>query len=147
MIFSDYMRPTIRLAAMMGIRPIYVFTHDSIFLGEDGPTHQPIEQLASLRAIPNLSLIRPADANETTVAWRVAIEMRCQIFFGDRHPDAVSESLAERTRGGLNSLGQPVFGMARCLASPLPELLQFIQRHVVAGQMEQAVKQHAAMAR
>jgi transketolase len=76
MIFSDYMRPTIRLAAMMGIRPIYVFTHDSIFLGEDGPTHQPIEQLASLRTIPNLSLIRPADANETAVAWRVAIERK-----------------------------------------------------------------------
>jgi transketolase len=76
MIFSDYMRPTIRLAAMMKLRPIYVFTHDSIFLGEDGPTHQPIEQLASLRTIPNLSLIRPADANETAVAWRVAIERK-----------------------------------------------------------------------
>ncbi|HXH49320.1 MAG TPA: transketolase [Terriglobia bacterium] len=76
MIFSDYMRPTIRLAAMMRIRPIYVFTHDSIFLGEDGPTHQPIEQIPSLRAIPNLSFIRPADANETAVAWRVAIERR-----------------------------------------------------------------------
>jgi len=76
MIFSDYMRPTIRLAAMMGIHSIFVYTHDSIFLGEDGPTHQPIEQLASLRAIPNLCLIRPADANETAVAWRVAIERR-----------------------------------------------------------------------
>ncbi|HVA00870.1 MAG TPA: transketolase, partial [Terriglobia bacterium] len=76
LIFSDYMRPTIRLAALMGIRSIFVYTHDSIFLGEDGPTHQSIEQLASLRAIPNLSLIRPADANETAVAWRVAIERR-----------------------------------------------------------------------
>lgn len=76
MIFSDYMRPTIRLAAMMELRTIYVFTHDSIFLGEDGPTHQPIEQLASLRTIPNLSVIRPADANETAVAWRVAIERK-----------------------------------------------------------------------
>jgi transketolase len=76
LIFSDYMRPTMRLAAMMGIHSIFVYTHDSIFLGEDGPTHQPIEQLASLRAIPNLSLIRPADANETAVAWRVAIERR-----------------------------------------------------------------------
>jgi len=75
-IFSDYMRPTLRLAAMMGIHPIFVFTHDSIFLGEDGPTHEPIEQLPSLRAIPNLSVIRPADANETVVAWRVAIEHR-----------------------------------------------------------------------
>ena len=74
LIFSDYMRPAIRLAAIMGIRPIYVFTHDSIALGEDGTTHQPIEQLASLRAIPNLVVLRPADANETAQAWRVAIE-------------------------------------------------------------------------
>ncbi len=74
LIFSDYMRPTIRLAAMMGLKVIYVFTHDSIGLGEDGPTHQPIEQLASLRAIPGLIVIRPADANETAEAWRLAIE-------------------------------------------------------------------------
>jgi len=75
-IFSDYLRPTLRLAAMMKAHSIFVFTHDSILLGEDGPTHQPIEQLAALRAIPEFSLIRPADANETTVAWRVAIEHR-----------------------------------------------------------------------
>lgn len=74
LIFSEYMRPPIRLACIMGIRPIYVFTHDSIGLGEDGPTHQPVEQLASLRSIPNVTVIRPADANETAVAWRVAIE-------------------------------------------------------------------------
>jgi transketolase len=74
LVFADYMRPAIRLAAMMRIRVIYVFTHDSIFLGEDGPTHQPIEQLASLRAIPNLTLIRPADAAETTIAWLIALE-------------------------------------------------------------------------
>jgi transketolase len=74
LIFSDYMRPSIRLAAMMGLQVIYVYTHDSIGLGEDGPTHQPIEHLAALRAIPNLTVIRPADANETTVAWRMAIE-------------------------------------------------------------------------
>jgi transketolase len=72
--FSDYMRPTIRLAALMDAHSIFIYTHDSVFLGEDGPTHQPIEHLASLRAIPNLCLIRPADANETAVAWRVAIE-------------------------------------------------------------------------
>jgi len=72
--FSDYMRPTIRLAALMKAHSIFVYTHDSVFLGEDGPTHQPIEHLASLRAIPNLCLIRPADANETAVAWQVAIE-------------------------------------------------------------------------
>jgi transketolase len=74
MVFSDYMRPAIRLAALMGLHVAYVFTHDSIALGEDGSTHQPIEQLASLRAIPRLVVIRPCDANETAVAWRVAVE-------------------------------------------------------------------------
>jgi len=73
LIFSDYMRPSIRLASLMKLNPIYVFTHDSIGLGEDGPTHQPIEQLVSLRAIPGLIVIRPADANETVEAWKVAI--------------------------------------------------------------------------
>ena len=76
LIFSDYMRPAIRLAALMGLHVVHVFTHDSIALGEDGPTHQPIEQLASLRAIPKLTLIRPGDANETAVAWKVAVEIR-----------------------------------------------------------------------
>jgi transketolase len=76
LIFSDYMRPTIRLAALMEVGVIYVFTHDSIGVGEDGPTHQPIEQLAALRAIPRLVVIRPCDANETAAAWRVAIESR-----------------------------------------------------------------------
>lgn len=78
LIFSDYMRPSIRLAALMGLHVIHVFTHDSIAVGEDGPTHEPVEQLASLRAIPKLTLIRPADANETAVAWRVAIETRAR---------------------------------------------------------------------
>jgi transketolase len=68
------MRPTLRLAAMMGAHSIFVFTHESIFLGEDGPTHQPIEHLAALRAIPNLVVIRPGDANETAMAWQVALE-------------------------------------------------------------------------
>ena len=72
--FADYMRPAIRLAALMGLHVIYIFTHDSIGVGEDGPTHQPVEQLMSLRAIPNLSVIRPADANETVEAWRMAVE-------------------------------------------------------------------------
>ena len=72
--FTDYMRPSMRLAALMGIRVIYVMTHDSIGLGEDGPTHQPIEQLAALRAIPNMTVLRPADANETSMAWRSALE-------------------------------------------------------------------------
>ncbi|MDR3391715.1 MAG: transketolase [Sulfuriferula sp.] len=75
-IFTDYARPAIRLAALMGLPVIYVMTHDSIGLGEDGPTHQPVEQLAALRAMPNLTVIRPADANETVYAWRAAIERR-----------------------------------------------------------------------
>ncbi len=76
LIFSDYMRPPIRLAALSGLGVVYVFTHDSIGLGEDGPTHQAVEQLANLRAVPNLVVIRPCDANETAVAWQVAIETR-----------------------------------------------------------------------
>jgi transketolase len=76
LIFSDYMRPSIRLAAMMGLPVVYVFTHDSIGLGEDGPTHQPVEQLTALRAIPNLLVIRPADARETAAAWKVALARR-----------------------------------------------------------------------
>jgi len=76
LIFSDYMRPAIRLSALMEIPVIYVFTHDSIGVGEDGPTHQPVEQLASLRAVPGLIVLRPADANETTEAWRVIMQLK-----------------------------------------------------------------------
>lgn len=76
LVFSDYMRPSVRLAAIMHLPVIYVWTHDSVWIGEDGPTHQPIEHLAALRAIPNLVVIRPADANETAAAWRVALERR-----------------------------------------------------------------------
>ncbi len=76
LVFSDYMRPAIRLAALMGTPTVFVFTHDSIALGEDGPTHQPVEHLASLRAMPNLFVIRPADAYETYYAWRVALDRR-----------------------------------------------------------------------
>ncbi|HEY0297441.1 MAG TPA: transketolase [Bordetella sp.] len=74
LIFSDYMRPPIRLAALMHLHVIFIFTHDSLALGEDGSTHQPVEQLASLRSVPGLNVIRPADANETAVAWRIALE-------------------------------------------------------------------------
>ena len=73
-VFSDYLRPAIRLAALMGLPVTYVFTHDSIAVGEDGPTHEPVEQLAALRAMPNLSIIRPADGNETAAAWKLSIE-------------------------------------------------------------------------
>ncbi len=75
LVFSDYMRPAVRLAALMKLPVTYVWTHDSIGLGEDGPTHQPIEQLAALRAIPGLDVVRPADANETAVAWRTILEL------------------------------------------------------------------------
>lgn len=78
LVFSDYMRPALRLAALAELQSIFVFTHDSIGLGEDGPSHQPIEQLAALRAIPNMLVIRPCDANETRWAWQVAIEQRAR---------------------------------------------------------------------
>ncbi len=73
-VFSDYLRPAIRLATLMQLPVTYVFTHDSIAVGEDGPTHEPIEQLAALRAMPNVSVIRPADGNESVAAWRLALE-------------------------------------------------------------------------
>jgi transketolase len=76
LIFSDYMRPAVRLAALMKVPSIFVWTHDSIALGEDGPTHQPIEQLATLRAIPGLDVIRPADANEVSYAWKKILSRR-----------------------------------------------------------------------
>jgi len=73
LVFSDYMRPSLRLAALMKLQTRYIYTHDSIGLGEDGPTHQPVEQLAALRAIPNLALLRPADANEVRECWKAAL--------------------------------------------------------------------------
>ncbi|MCK5430383.1 MAG: transketolase, partial [Anaerolineales bacterium] len=77
LVFSDYMRPSVRISALSDIPSIWVYTHDSIGVGEDGPTHQPVEHLAALRVIPNLVVIRPADANEVTEAWKVAIARRC----------------------------------------------------------------------
>ena len=76
MVFSDYMRPAIRLSALSHLGSIWVFTHDSIGVGEDGPTHQPVEHMAALRAIPNLLALRPADANEVSEAWKIAVENR-----------------------------------------------------------------------
>jgi len=101
LIFSDYMRPPIRLAALSRLHVILVFTHDSIALGEDGPTHQPVEQLAGLRAIPNLILIRPCDANETAVAWQIAIETK------DR------PVLLVLTRQGVPTLDRELFASAQ----------------------------------
>ncbi len=88
LIFSDYSRPTLRLASLMELPVIYIFTHDSIGVGEDGPTHQPIEHLASLRAIPHLTVLRPADSNEVAEAWRVALEIH-QYTRGERGPVAL----------------------------------------------------------
>ena len=81
LVFSDYMRGSVRLAALMDIPSTFVWTHDSIGLGEDGPTHQPVEHIASLRAIPNFALIRPADANETAIAWREVIKRQKPVGF------------------------------------------------------------------
>ena len=103
LIFSDYMRPPLRLAAIMKIRPIMVFTHDSIALGEDGTTHQPVEQLIGLRTVPNMTVIRPADANETAQAWRVAIEHR------------VGPVAIVLTRQGIPIIDQKKYGSARNL--------------------------------
>ncbi|WP_129659175.1 transketolase [Rothia halotolerans] len=107
LIFSDYQRPAVRLSALMGVPSIYVWTHDSIGLGEDGPTHQPVEQLSSLRAIPNLDVVRPADANETAVVWRTILENHenpagialtrqavATVAREDLHPEAEGEKLA-----------------------------------------------------
>ena len=76
LIFSDYLKPSLRLSALMKLRVIYIFSHDSIGLGEDGPTHQPIEHLETLRAIPNLNVFRPADINETIECWEIALKVK-----------------------------------------------------------------------
>ncbi|WP_062209992.1 transketolase [Aureimonas sp. AU12] len=114
LVFSDYMRPTIRLAAIMEVPTIFVFTHDSIGVGEDGPTHQPIEHLASLRAIPGLNTIRPCDANETVEAWKVAIsqthEPTCLVFSRQNLPtiDRTKYAGADGLRkGGYVLAGSP----------------------------------------
>ena len=91
LVFTDYCRPSIRLAALMGLRVIYVMTHDSIGLGEDGPTHQPVEHLAALRAIPGLQVMRPADAIETAECWQIALEF-------EEHGRASSRSRARTCR-------------------------------------------------
>jgi transketolase len=104
--FSDYSRNAVRMAALMGVRVVFIFTHDSIGLGEDGPTHHPIEHLASLRLIPNLSLWRPCDVVETAVAWKVAVERRhgptCLAFSRQKlfHQPRSPEQIEGIQRGG-----------------------------------------------
>ena len=116
LIFSDYMRPPIRLAAIMNRHLIYVYTHDSIGLGEDGPTHQPIEQLSTLRAIPDFTLIRPADASETAEAWRAALKhdgpvalvlTRQKLGFIDRSKYAPASGVAKGAYVLADSPGGP----------------------------------------
>jgi transketolase len=101
LVFSDYMRPAVRLSALMGVPSIWVYTHDSVFLGEDGPTHQPIEHLASLRAMPGLWVIRPADAGETAEAWELALGR------------TDGPTLLALTRQGVPVLDRPAGGVAR----------------------------------
>jgi transketolase len=113
--FSDYLRPSLRLAALMGLHVIHVFTHDSIGLGEDGPTHQPVEHLAALRAIPNLLVIRPGDANETIVAWQVALESHgpVALILSRQNLPTINRShyaLAEGLRRGAYVLADDVGG-------------------------------------
>lgn len=105
--FSDYMKPAIRLAALMGIPSIFVFTHDSVAVGEDGPTHEPIEQLAGLRAIPNVNLIRPADGNEVREAWKIAVESHNQptIIVLTRQGVQTVEGETERASEGVKRGG------------------------------------------
>ncbi len=133
LVFADYMRPSIRLASLMGQSAIYVFTHDSIWVGEDGPTHQPVEQLASLRAIPNLTVIRPADAAETAAAWRLAVERNLgptALILG-RQGVPVLEATAERAARGV------LRGAYVLEDSPEPELV------IIATGAEVVLAHHA----
>lgn len=117
LIFSDYMRPAVRLASLMNIDTYYVWTHDSIGLGEDGPTHQPIEQLASLRAIPGVAVIRPADANETAAAWR-------HMIIADKGPKALALSrqnlpvLAGTVAGASEGVAAGAYVVSECEGTP-----------------------------
>jgi transketolase len=101
LIFSDYMRPAIRLAALMKTHVIFIFTHDSIGLGEDGPTHQPVEHLASLRAMPGLTVLRPADANETVACWRLALERKGPVALVLTRQNLPIIGDVERARAGV----------------------------------------------
>lgn len=121
LVFSDYCRPAIRMAALMKIRVIYVFTHDSIGLGEDGPTHQPIEHLAALRAIPNNLVLRPADANETSAAWNIAINRTegptCLVLTRQNLPTYSA------THGCWSEVAKGAYVISDCEGSPSAVLL------------------------
>ncbi|MBS3975075.1 MAG: transketolase [Actinobacteria bacterium] len=142
LVFSDYMRPALRLSALGKLRVIHVFTHDSVALGEDGPTHQPVEHLASLRLIPGLIVIRPADANETAAAWRVAIQMRdrpvCLALTRQKLPvldtgrfTRLKEGVAS---GGYVLAGDPDVTPEVVLIATGSEVLLALQAHEVLAQ-------------
>ncbi len=121
LVFADYMRPSIRLAALMGLPVIYIFTHDSIAVGEDGPTHQPVEHAASLRAIPNLHVFRPADANETVQAWKAALARTdgpCALLLSRQSLPVIDQETcapASNTEKGGYVLCDPPSGTARVI--------------------------------
>jgi transketolase len=127
LIFSDYMRPSVRLAALMKVPAIYVWTHDSIGLGEDGPTHQPVEQLATLRAIPGLDVVRPADAHETAWAWKTMIERTsgpAGIALTRQAVPVLERGAGESARGVLASASlTPRGGYVLSEASTTPDVL------------------------
>jgi transketolase len=149
LIFSDYNRPTLRLAALMGAHSMFVFTHDSVFLGEDGPTHEPIEQVPSLRAIPNLTFIRPADANETAVAWRLAIEhrggpvalalTRQKLPIIDRAKYAPAEGLARGAYVLADSGGKPPEILLMASGSEVSLILEAYEKLTAQGAAARAV--------
>jgi transketolase len=128
LVFSDYMRPAVRLAALMKLPVTYVWTHDSIGLGEDGPTHQPIEHLAALRAIPGLDVVRPADANETVVAWKTVLEhtdrpaglclTRQNVPTFDRSADS-----PDGTTGAASGTARGAYVLAEAAAKPTPDVI------------------------
>ncbi len=125
-VFSDYMRPSVRLAALMGLRVIYVWTHDSIGVGEDGPTHQPVEHLAALRAIPNLAVARPADGNETAQAWKLALARRhgptALVLTRQNLPTLTTPAQAEGVQRGGYILHEPEGGPQVALVATGSEL-------------------------
>lgn len=138
--FADYMRPAIRLSALMQLPTVWVFTHDSIGLGEDGPTHQPVEHLAALRAIPGLTVIRPADANETAVAWRVAIEAvsgpTCLVLSRQSLPvlDQTTFTPATNLAAGAYILSDEENPQATILATGSEVSLALAAQELLAGQ-------------
>lgn len=119
LVFSDYLRPSLRLAALMKLPVVYVFTHDSIGVGEDGPTHQPVEHLAALRAVPNLTVLRPADANETVEAWRTALTQRD----GPKALLLTRQGLPVLDRSKLTQIGEPARGAYVVSDVPDPDVI------------------------